>query len=125
MTLGMKTVLLIDDNDLFCTILADWLGFQGFQTLIANNGQSGIQLAQKFQPDIILCEANTPQVNGFDILKQVRDNANIAQIPFIFLTSESSLRLSRLLPLGANGLIMKSGGLEGLRRILTPLAIAH
>ncbi len=120
----MKTILLIDDNQTFCTILADWLGLQGFQSLIAEDGAHGIELAQQFRPDMIFCEISMPEFNGLDVLKNIRGHAQTAHIPFIFLTSESTLGFSRFESLGANGLVLKSGGLRDLRQILIPLALS-
>jgi len=87
----MTTILIIDDDENFRSLLADWLIFEGFQSIVAADGFHGIQLAKKHQPDLILCDLNMPVLDGFEVLKQLQNDIRTAPIHFFFLTSDPSL----------------------------------
>lgn len=116
----MKKVLVIDDDEAFRLTLSDWLVIEGFHSIAAQNGIEGIQLAQTHQPDLIFCDINMPQKNGFEVLEQLQNNLITAHIPFFFLTSEA-LQPKVIKELGAEGLILKSGELHELRQVLTTI----
>lgn len=116
----MKKVLVIDDDEMFRLTLSDWLGIEGFDSIAAQDGLEGIQLAQEHQPDLIFCDINMPQKNGFEVLEQLQKNLHTAHIPFFFLTSED-LQPKVIKELGAEGLILKSGELKELRQVLTAI----
>ncbi len=115
----MKIILVIDDNEMFRFMLAEWLKNEGFYPITAEDGFEGIQLAQSCRPDLIFCDVNIPILNGIEVLKQVLDDANIAHIPFFFLTSEDRLGSSLMHQLGASGVILKGAEIQELRQALT------
>ncbi|MDX2242916.1 MAG: response regulator [Leptolyngbyaceae cyanobacterium bins.302] len=114
----MKTILLIDDNETFRLILADWLRMEGFDPITAENGFEGIQLAHSQEPDLILCDVNMPEIDGIEVLKQLKNDLNTSCIPFFFLTSETSLNLRLMHQLGATGVIEKNAEISKLRQAL-------
>ncbi|MBD2464763.1 response regulator [Oscillatoria sp. FACHB-1407] len=114
----MKTILVIDNNETFRVILADWLRTEGFYPITAENGFEGIQLARSHCPDLVLCDVNMPEMNGVEVLKQLRNDRNTLRIPFFFLTSDRSLNLSLIQQLGATGIIKKDAEIDKLRQAL-------
>ncbi|MGG6293938.1 response regulator [Leptolyngbya sp. AN02str] len=114
----MKLILLIDDNDLFRVTMAEWLTLEGFQSVTTGDGMSGLRLAQECQPDLILCDVDMPDMDGLETLRQLRQDANTAHIPLLFLTAGSTLQAHDAYQLGASGLVSKSGAIYKLRNAI-------
>lgn len=68
----------------------DLLEAENFETLTAENGLIGINLALSFMPDLILCDMMMPEMDGLGVLTAVRQDPATATIPFIFLTAKSA-----------------------------------
>ncbi|MCQ6959293.1 response regulator transcription factor [Mucilaginibacter aquariorum] len=83
----MKTILLIEDNDDIRENTCELLELEGYQVILATNGRSGLILAQEHHPDLILCDIMMPEANGYEVIKELKDDPQTAKIPFIFLTA--------------------------------------
>ncbi|SRR5579883_1822411 len=118
----MKTILVIDDNETFRFILAEWLRDEGFYPITAAGGFEGVRLAQSHHPDVILCDVNMPSMNGIEVLQQLYADMSTSHIPFFFLTSEDRFQSYILQQPGASGVISKGSEISELRRILTAIA---
>ncbi len=84
----MKKILIIEDEAEMRRNLATILRFENYQTVLADNGRLGLQLAMGDLPDLILCDITMPELDGYDVLRALRQNAATAAIPFIFLTAK-------------------------------------
>ena len=80
-----KTVLIVEDERAIVEILKFNLKREGYETLEALDGQTGLQLAQTEDPDLILLDVMLPKMNGFDICKTLR--AENRATPIIMLTA--------------------------------------
>ncbi|ETR67933.1 MAG: hypothetical protein OMM_11058, partial [Candidatus Magnetoglobus multicellularis str. Araruama] len=67
-----KTLLVIDDDDINGIVLESLLKVHNIHCIQAENGRSGIQDAINFQPDVILLDIFMPDMNGFEILQQLK-----------------------------------------------------
>ena len=67
-----KTVLIVEDERAIVEILKFNLKREGYETLEALDGETGLQLAQTQDPDLILLDVMLPKMNGFDICKTLR-----------------------------------------------------
>ncbi len=111
----MKKILVIDDDKNLQSDLVTILQLEGYETYAADNGQEGLQAAQRYQPDLILCDVAMPVLNGFDVLTNLRRNPQIASIPVIFLTAfNDPAFVRRGMELGAVGYIPKPYNLDEL-----------
>lgn len=79
-------ILVIEDTEEVREIIRATLEFEGFQILEAEDGYSGTQAARAELPDLILCDINMPQLDGYDTLARLRRESATASIPFVFLT---------------------------------------
>ena len=86
----MVRILLIEDDRLNRNLLQECLETEGFQTLSAADGLSGIQQARQYMPDLILCDIILPELDGYSVLLQLRQDPTTAFIPFIFLTAKAA-----------------------------------
>jgi CheY-like chemotaxis protein len=118
-----QEILLIEDDNMFRWRLLHFLEDQGYAILEAENGMTGIKLAQNHQPAVILCGISMPQFNGYDVLKQLQKDPKTASIPLIFLTNRGESECSVALKAGARDCLSKALSFEQvLERLLPHLA---
>ncbi len=82
----MKKVLVIDDTAEIRMIIEETLQMFGFDVVMAEDGESGIEMARQHLPDLIICDVHMPKLDGFGTLTGLRENESTATIPFIFLS---------------------------------------
>jgi two-component system sensor histidine kinase/response regulator len=104
----MTTVLVVDDQLTTRHLISEILHSIGFMVVEAPSGEEAIWLAHKQQPDLILCDIEMPEPNGYDVLTALRQNPSTATIPFIFLTAKADKRDQRQgMELGADDYLTK------------------
>ena len=81
------SVLIIEDNPRVTKIYKTKLQFEGFQTLVAPNGEEGLEKAKRNNPDLILLDVMLPGVSGFEVLKKLKDNPKTREIPVLILSN--------------------------------------
>jgi two-component system, OmpR family, alkaline phosphatase synthesis response regulator PhoP len=86
----MKTILVIEDEQTVRESILDLLEAEGFQSIGGENGKVGVTLARKHHPDLILCDVQMPDLDGYSVLTHLRKSPETAGIPFIFLTARST-----------------------------------
>jgi len=70
--MAARRVLLIDDNDDQCSVLANALRARGWSVEVARSGKQGLELAARVQPDVVLTELILPDVRGFNFAISLR-----------------------------------------------------
>lgn len=104
----MTKILAIDDDSLFLETVLDLLEGNGFQANGAGNGLLGLQLAKAQKHDLIICDIQMPHLDGYEVLKRLRQDRVMQQIPFIFLAAEQvDSDRNYALSLGANDFLAK------------------
>ncbi|MEL6212212.1 MAG: response regulator [Pseudomonadota bacterium] len=83
----VKTVLIVEDNDLNMKLFHDLLEAHGYGTLQAGTGPEAIALARKHQPDLILMDIQLPEVSGLQVTAQIKGEEALADIPVIAVTA--------------------------------------
>jgi len=104
----MTKVLVIEDEELIRESILHLLNTRGFSATGAENGRLGLQLAKEIFPDLILCDVRMPELDGYEVLRALRQDPTTAAVPFILLTAEGSQNVvyqGQLL--GANGYLIK------------------
>ncbi|MEA5577557.1 EAL domain-containing response regulator [Anabaena sp. UHCC 0451] len=86
----MPKILVIEDEESVRENLLDLLMAEEFETVSAANGKIGLNLAISEVPDLILCDMMMPDLDGYEVLKSLRQQALTSTIPFIFLTAKSA-----------------------------------
>jgi two-component system, OmpR family, alkaline phosphatase synthesis response regulator PhoP len=87
---GQAKILVVDDEKDLVSTVEYRLKFSKCQVVTANNGQEGLEKAASEKPDLILLDTSMPVMNGHEMLKQLRGNADLKHIPVIMLTAISS-----------------------------------
>jgi DNA-binding response OmpR family regulator len=118
----METILLIEDTIDINESLAECLETEGYKILLANNGRTGVELARKFIPDLIICDLLMPSMSGKEVLHALKDALKTSMIPFIFSTSLAEKPgKTQALKLGADNCIVKPLEPETLLEIVRNL----
>jgi len=102
-------VLIVDDEKGVLKMYSDFLITSGIEVLQATDGQAGIKLAQEQKPDVILLDIIMPRYNGLDVLKDLKADQDLKNIPVFLLTNlpaESSGDKAKAL--GAAGYLVKA-----------------
>ena len=86
----MTKILLIEDDIMNRILFQQCLEAEGFDVLSAEGGLSGIQQARQYLPNLILCDIVMPQIDGYKVLHQLRQDVCTAFIPFIFITAKAT-----------------------------------
>ncbi|MBU0908543.1 MAG: response regulator, partial [Proteobacteria bacterium] len=101
------TLLCIDDDPPILKMLANYFTRKGFQVFPAEDGEIGIELYQSLQPDIVLVDLKMPRVDGFQVLKTIRQNS--PDTPVIVVSGEGERAdVIQALRLGAWDYLIKS-----------------
>lgn len=85
----MKRILIIEDEAIIRLGLIRLLQRNRFEVIDASTANQGIQLAIETCPDLIICNINIPNQNGYQVLEELRNTPNTATIPFLFLTAQT------------------------------------
>lgn len=82
----MKTILLIDDDEICRAPAAELLRRSHWNVLEAEDGECGLQLAVQHRPDVILCDLLMPRVNGYQVCRAVREHMELRHTKIIVVT---------------------------------------
>lgn len=111
----MIEILVIDNDEYSLLLISDFLTFNSFQVLTANNAQTGLQIARERQPNLIICELDLSKQNGYEVLRRLRSEPSTASIPVWFISFEADLATRRrALQQGADGYFTKPVNLNEL-----------
>jgi len=83
-----STILVIDDNDLFREGICTNVTIEGYEAIAASSGKSGFEIAKKRLPDLILCDVNMPDFDGYETVSLLRSDMRTSSIPIILMTGE-------------------------------------
>lgn len=104
---GMKTILVIDDNDGIRENTQELLELSQYHVLSAKDGNAGLTMARAQMPDLILCDIMMPDTNGSRFLRLARLDLQLKDIPIIVFSSGSWQEFTRSLIGLADGIIKK------------------
>lgn len=104
-----KKILVVEDNESLCNVLADTFTDEGFTVKTAFDGEEGLSAAKEWQPDVILLDLLLPKMDGEELLKELRQEEGGENILVIALTnSDSSEKVYNLMNLGVTDYLTKS-----------------
>lgn len=83
-----KRLLLIDDDPNLILLVKDYLEFRGYEVITAENGREALEILEKDIPDMIICDVMMPEMDGYTLVKHVRDDPKTSWIPVLFLSAK-------------------------------------
>ena len=114
------TILVVDDQPFFISMLQNVLQTQGYQVISASSGDEGLALAKKLQPDAILLDVEMPGKDGFAVCQALKQDPKLKHIPVIILTATQDAKLNeKAFQAGAAITAMKSMAGERLLNTLS------
>ncbi len=81
------SILIVDDEKINVTLFSAQLNSAHYATLSASSGQEALQLARERHPDLILLDVMMPQMDGFEVASQLKNNDATKNIPIIMITA--------------------------------------
>lgn len=104
----MQKILVIEDEELLRSSLIELLEIEDYEVIGAKDGVDGVQKAVDELPDLIICDIMMPRMNGYEVIKNLKENPLTETIPFIFLTAKADKVDSRFgMDLGADDYLTK------------------
>ncbi|PRC91236.1 response regulator [Solimicrobium silvestre] len=88
LTAGDKVILLIDDDREFCSAIVDINHRLGYKTIVANCGADGVAFARKYKPAGILLDLGLPDINGIELLDNIKASSDLAMIPVYIVSAK-------------------------------------
>jgi signal transduction histidine kinase/CheY-like chemotaxis protein len=110
------TILIIDDDPSVLDLTQRFLRREGFDTVTAANGIDGINLAKQISPDVIILDVMMPEMNGWSVLSQLKQDPVLLDIPVIMATMIDDQNLG--MALGASDYLLKPVNYERLITLL-------
>lgn len=105
----MKTILFVEDESALQKTFGKVLEEEGFQVVPALDGDVGLKLAKLRKPDLILLDLILPRINGFEVLREIKQDPELRHIPVIVLTNlETMDNVDKAIELGAKTYLVKA-----------------
>jgi len=105
----MKKILFIEDESALQKTFGEILKQEGYEMISALDGETGLRLAKSEKPDLILLDLILPKMHGFDVLKKIKEDKEIKNIPVIVLTNLEDIKdVDRAIGLGATTYLVKA-----------------
>ncbi|MBT3182003.1 MAG: response regulator transcription factor [Deltaproteobacteria bacterium] len=82
-----KKILIVEDEVMLLETMKTRLEFSGYEVVIAENGKDGAFKAISEKPDIILADLMMPELSGFDMIKIIRSNSDLKEVPIIAVSA--------------------------------------
>jgi len=85
----MPRILLIEDNEMNRDMLSQRLKRKGYEIVLAEDGQSGVEMAQANAPDLILMDMSLPVMDGWEATRKLKANPQTRHVPIVALTAHA------------------------------------
>jgi CheY-like chemotaxis protein len=83
----MPKILIVEDDPLISRMYQKMFTFEKFEVLMASNGREGLEKASSAKPDVILLDVMMPELNGLEVLENLKSQPETKNIPVIMLTN--------------------------------------
>lgn len=108
----MAKILLVEDDAILVEMYQAKFELEGHTVRVATNGEECLQVLKEFRPELILLDILMPKLNGFHVLKEIKKQPDMRQIPVILLTNlgqaEVDMNQELARALGVNDYLIKS-----------------
>ncbi len=113
---SFPAILIIDDKEETLEIMSRLLTKEGFKVVTCSTGSKGLELARQIRPKLIFLDVSMPQMDGWEVLYQLKNDPELTKIPVIMLTISDDQKKAHLL--GASEFITKPINRNILNKIL-------
>jgi two-component system, chemotaxis family, chemotaxis protein CheY len=103
-----KTILIVDDSESIREVVNFTLENEGYNVLIGNDGKDALKFLDGQNIDLVITDLHMPEMNGIELIKEIRKMESYQRIPILFLTTESQAsKKMEAKEAGATGWIIK------------------
>lgn len=85
----MARIVIVEDNPANLYLLTYLLNARGHTTDSATDGVEGLERVRAQRPDLVLCDLQMPRLDGYEVLRQIRDDPGLANVPVVAVTAYS------------------------------------
>ncbi|OQY24350.1 MAG: hypothetical protein B6I34_03670, partial [Anaerolineaceae bacterium 4572_32.1] len=85
-------ILIVDDSKLSAKMIQDRLTAAGYQVTVAHSGEEALAKVSSAAPDLVLSDVVMPGINGYELVRRLRQQPATAQTPVIMLTSKGGIK---------------------------------
>ncbi len=104
-----KKILLVEDEEIMIGLLQKKLTQEGYEILVARDGEEGLEAIKKNKPDLILLDIIMPKMGGFEVMEEMSKDPEIKDIPVIVISNSGQpVELDRAQRLGARDWLIKT-----------------
>lgn len=104
-----KKILFVEDEQALQKTLGESIQKEGFEVISALDGEKGLKMAEREDVDLILLDLILPKMDGFEVLKKLKENKETDHIPVIVLTNLEAMEdIQKALKLGATTYLVKA-----------------
>ena len=82
-----KRILVVEDNDLNRKLFCDVLRAKGYEVLGCADGNSALEAARSFRPDLAIMDIQLPHISGLDLIAQMKSDVQLAGVPVLAVTA--------------------------------------
>jgi len=84
------SILVIDDEENIANLVKDILEEEGFEVMVAYDGEGGLERMHQTPPDLVVLDLRLPGMSGYQVCQKIREDVSLAHIPIIMLTAKGS-----------------------------------
>ena len=105
----MKKIIIVEDEKILLNLLKDKLVKEGYEVIVALDGREGLKKIKQEKPDLILLDMVMPKMGGFEVMRELNKDKNLAKIPVIIISNSGQpVELDRAKKLGAKDWLIKT-----------------
>jgi len=109
-----KKILVVEDNLDTRELIHLHLTTEGFAVVTASNGREGLYLASAEHPDLIITDISMPEIDGLELVRQLRTQSGFETLPILVLTAFGADQMDQAIKAGANRALNKPVHFDGL-----------
>ena len=103
-----KVILIADDSPTIRKFVSFSLKMKGFDIIAVNDGMEALEVLPKENIDLLITDLNMPNIDGFELIKSIRENQDYSEMPIIILSSlGANEEIERGISTGANSYLVK------------------
>jgi len=120
-------IVIADDNQQNCELLEAYLGDEGYEIVVAVDGQETLERVAAFRPDLVLLDIMMPRMSGYEVCQQMKQEPETADIPILMVTALNEPGdIERAVAAGCDDFLTKPvNRLELTTRVRTLLKVRH
>jgi len=114
-----ETILIIEDEPDIRDFVARLCQLEGYRVLQAEDGETGLRLAEEERVDLVLLDLRLPKIDGWTVLKELKSNPELSSIPVVIFTASAAVsQRDRALDMGAVDYLVKPLSAATLKEII-------